>query len=149
MFVCAGNVCRSPIAEAVFMDLARKKRIVRRWYADSAGTEYWNVGRKPDRRAIAELTLNGIQYNHTSQLLMKTHFDNFDFMLAMDHDNLREIHRLKPEGAKTQIMLFGSFNPLDKNTIIGDPYYDIHHRGFEKCYNICVIICNAFLDKYQ
>lgn len=149
MFVCAGNVCRSPIAEAVFLDITKKRGLLRRWFVDSAGTQYWNVGRKPDRRALAELAANGIKYDHTSQLLAVEHFEKFEFILAMDQSNLKDIMKIKPPTSKAQVMLFGSFNPKDNNTIIGDPYYDLHHRGFEKCFNLCLTLCKAFLRRHR
>lgn len=146
MFVCLGNICRSPMAEAVFKDVVKQKGVADKWYAESAGTGGWHVGCSPDSRTMAVLKNNGIQFKHSAQQLTKEDFDKFDFIFGMDRSNMSEINRKKPKGSKAEVLLLGSFDP-EGDVIIEDPYYDSDNRGFEKCYQQCLRSCTSFLDK--
>lgn len=148
LFVCLGNICRSPIAEAVFKDAVKQYGVADKWYAESAGTGGWHVGCSPDDRAMTVLRKNGIQYNHSAQQLVKEDFDRFDFIFGMDQSNMSDINRKKPKGSKAEILLLGSFDP-EGDTIIRDPYYDSDNRGFDKCFQQCMRSCKSFLDKYK
>lgn len=148
MFVCLGNICRSPMAEAVFKEVARQSGVADKWHAESAGTGGWHVGCSPDDRTMAVLRNNGIQFKHSAQQLSKKDFDKFDFIFGMDQSNMSEINRKKPKGSKAQVLLLGSFDP-EGDSIIQDPYYDSDNKGFEKCYQQCLRSCKTFLDKHQ
>jgi len=148
MFVCLGNICRSPMAEAVFKEVARQNGVADKWHAESAGTGGWHVGCSPDERTMTLLRDNGIRFEHSAQQLVKEHFHTFDFIFGMDHDNMSQISRKQPKGSKAQVLLLGSFDPQG-DSVIRDPYYDSDNRGFEKCYQQCLRSCKSFLDKYQ
>lgn len=147
MFVCLGNICRSPMAEAVFKEITKQNGVSEKWHSESAGTGGWHVGCSPDSRTMAVLKSNGIQFKHSAQQLCKEDFNKFDFIFGMDNSNISEINRKKPNGSKAQVLLLGSFDP-EGDTIIEDPYYDSDNRGFEKCYDQCMRSCKAFLAKY-
>lgn len=148
LFVCLGNICRSPMAEAVFKDVARQNGVADKWHAESAGTGGWHVGCSPDDRTMTVLRNNGIQFKHSAQQLVKEDFSRFDFIFGMDQANISEINRKKPNGSKAQVLLLGSFDP-EGDSIIEDPYYDSDNRGFEKCYQQCLRSCKAFLDQHK
>lgn len=148
LFVCLGNICRSPMAEAVFKEVVKQNGIADKWYAESAGTGGWHVGCSPDDRTMTVLRKNGIQFKHSAQQLVKEDFNRFDFIFGMDQSNVSDINRKKPKGSKAEILLLGSFDP-EGDTVIRDPYYDSDNQGFEKCFQQCMRSCKSFLDKYK
>lgn len=146
MFVCLGNICRSPMAEAVFKEVVKQNGVADKWYSESSGTGGWHVGCSPDDRTMAVLKSNGIQFKHSAQQLVKEDFNRFNFIFGMDQSNVNDINRKKPKGSKAEVLLLGSFDP-EGDTIIKDPYYDSDNRGFEKCFQQCMRSCKSFLDK--
>lgn len=148
LFVCLGNICRSPMAEAVFKEVAKQYGVADQWHAESAGTGSWHVGCSPDVRTMAVLRNHNIAFKHSAQQLTKDDFGRFDFIFGMDQSNVNEINSLKPNRSKAQVMLLGSFDP-EADTIIRDPYYDRDNKGFEKCYQQCLRSCKSFLDKHK
>ncbi|KAL8287585.1 hypothetical protein RQP46_003443 [Phenoliferia psychrophenolica] len=122
LFVCLGNICRSPLAEAVFIDLVQKRgltsSIIR---IDSAGTAGYHVGSRPDERSIATCKKHNVPINSTCRQL--------DVRLR-DHENMRNIERVRPKGSKAKVALFGSYGD---GKIIDDPYYG-GDQGFETVY---------------
>lgn len=148
LFVCLGNICRSPMAEAVFKDVAKQNGVADKWHAESAGTAGYHVGCSPDDRTMTVLKNHGIQFAHSAQQLGKEDFSKFDFIFGMDQSNMNDINRKKPKGSKAQVLLLGSFDP-EGDSIIKDPYYDSDLRGFEKCYQQCFRSCKSFLDKHK
>lgn len=148
LFVCLGNICRSPMAEAVFKEAARQDGVAHKWHAESAGTGGWHVGSSPDDRTMAVLRNNGVRFDHAARQLAREDFDRFDFIFGMDQANIADINRMKPKGSRAQVLLLGSFDPAG-DTVIRDPYYDSDNRGFEKCYEQCLRSCKAFLDQHK
>lgn len=91
LFVCAGNICRSPMAEAIFAHQVRIRGLEHLYSADSAGTGAWHTGEKPDGRTLSALEENGIHTGHRARQLTYQDFHDFQHIIAMDHDNLRAI----------------------------------------------------------
>lgn len=153
MFVCLGNICRSPMAEAVFNEVAMKKGVADKWYAESSGTGGWHVGSSPDPRTMTVLRDNGIKYKHSAQQLNLEDFNKFDFIFGMDESNVDFINRKKPsDNIKAKILKLGSFDPeakASRKTNIEDPYYDTDLQGFKKCFQQCMRSCQAFLDEHN
>lgn len=150
MFVCLGNICRSPMAEAVFKEVARQKGVAHKWHAESAGLGDWHVGCSPDHRTMAVLRENGIQFEHSAQQLIEEHFYDFEFIIGMDHDNIVDIKYKKPKMSKAKVELLCSFDEHGGDSmIIRDPFYDSDNRGFKKCYEQCLRSCKGFFDKYE
>lgn len=144
LMVCLGNICRSPIAEAVFAEAVKKRGQADAWFVDSAGTAGYHVGSKPDSRAIKTLEENSVPWNHRARLLCEEDFEKFDYIFGMDHSNIRDIEEEAPEGSKAKILMLGDFDPK-KEGIIQDPYYS-NKKAFEVCYERCVRCIDAFLD---
>nr|XP_028578249.1 low molecular weight phosphotyrosine protein phosphatase isoform X2 [Podarcis muralis] len=147
LFVCLGNICRSPIAEAVFRKLVTEGNIENKWVIDSGAVSDWNVGRSPDARALSCLRNHDIQTGHKAQQVTKDDFLTFDYMLCMDESNLRDLKRKSNsvQNCKSQIELLGSYDP-QKQLIIEDPYYGTD-EDFETVYQQCLRCCKAFLEK--
>lgn len=145
LFICLGNICRSPIAEAVFLDILKKKNLSNHWKVDSAAIGSWHVGGPPDSRAMKCLTANHVSYTHTVRQIKKVDYNNFDYIFGMDGDNMSALKKQSPSGSKAQLLLLGEFDP-EGEKIIRDPYYDNDDAGFEKCYQQCVRSCTAFIE---
>ncbi|XP_028295451.1 low molecular weight phosphotyrosine protein phosphatase isoform X2 [Gouania willdenowi] len=146
LFVCLGNICRSPIAEAVFRKLATDAGVVDKWVIDSGATSDWNVGSSPDARGIVCLWGHGIETSHRARQVTKDDFLSFEYILCMDENNLSELNRKAKltKGNQAKIELLGSYDP-QKQLIIKDPYYG-REEDFEKVYVQCERCCKAFLE---
>lgn len=106
LFVCMGNICRSPTAEAVFRDHVEHAGLSERFLIDSAGTHGYYVGEPPDRRAQQAARLCGYEMaNLRGRQVGRGDFHEFDYVLAMDRDNLAILRRLAPPDAKAQVRL--------------------------------------------
>jgi len=146
LFICLGNICRSPIADAVFRHLVKENELESEWDIDSAAIGSWHVGDQPDPRAVKLLKLKGIKYSHAVRQIKQADFERFQTIFGMDEENISKLKSLAPANFKGQILLLGSFDP-EGELIIRDPYYDNDDKGFYKCYDQCVRDCKAFLEK--
>ncbi|XP_039981238.1 low molecular weight phosphotyrosine protein phosphatase isoform X1 [Xiphias gladius] len=146
LFVCLGNICRSPIAEAVFRKMATDAGVVDKWVIDSGATSDWNIGSSPDARGLACLRKHGIETSHRAQQVTKEDFMSFEYILCMDESNLSDLKRKanSVKNYRAKIELLGSYDP-QKQLIIKDPYYG-SDKDFEKVYDQCVRCCEAFLE---
>ncbi|XP_055315812.1 low molecular weight phosphotyrosine protein phosphatase 1-like [Sitodiplosis mosellana] len=145
LFVCLGNTCRSPIVEAVFMDLVKRAGVQRDWEIDSAAIEAWHVGNRPNPRAVAVMEKYCLAYDNRARHITTDDFYKFDYILAMDEYNVEDLTELRPDDAKAQIFLLGDFDP-EGERIIRDPYCDTNSDGFDKCYHQAVRSCKSFLE---
>jgi protein-tyrosine phosphatase len=122
LFVCLGNICRSPLAEAAFR--AEAARAGLKVLADSAGTGDWHVGSPPDPRARAVALEHGIDISgYRARQLTAADFLRFDQVLVMDHANLEAALRLVPTGARTRPRLLLDLVPGREGAAVADPYY--------------------------
>lgn len=122
LFVCLGNICRSPTAEAVFRQKAVEAGLD--IHIDSAGTSGAHTGEGPDRRSIAAGQIRGYNFlGQRSRRVTPEDFHAFDYILAMDESNLRSLKRLKPENTKLEPKLFLSFSDAYRENEVPDPYY--------------------------
>jgi protein-tyrosine phosphatase len=131
LFVCMGNICRSPTAEGVFRYHAEQTGIVERLHIDSAGTHAYHAGEPADRRARAAaerrgISLDGIQ----ARRVAVEDFERFDYILAMDEDNLARLHAESPDEHRHKLRLFLEFADVHE-TEVPDPYYG-GAAGFER-----------------
>lgn len=123
LFVCLGNICRSPTAEGVFRSKVQRAGLGDRIQIDSAGTGDWHVGRPPDKRAQKFAAQAGYDISELrGRQVSVQDFRDFDFILAMDQQNLADLHQMKPGGWDGTLALFLSYDkalPLDE---VPDPY---------------------------
>ncbi|XP_073989192.1 low molecular weight phosphotyrosine protein phosphatase 1-like isoform X2 [Rhodnius prolixus] len=145
LFICLGNICRSPIAEAVFLTLINKRGVAEKWLVDSAALGPWHVGNYPDPRALAVLKDKNIKYSHTVRQIKKDDFRNFDYIFGMDEENMASLKKMAPKDSKATTALLGTYDP-EGEKIIEDPYYDSGSQGFYKCYDQCIRSCEGFLN---
>ena len=124
-FVCMGNICRSPMAEAVMHDLIRKAGLAASIEVDSAGTSGWHIGKSPDTRALEAAEKRGVYMAHRGRQFTRGDFDKFDVILVMDIDNRTELLGMAPNGDEAaKVRLLRTFDPDAQTAIeIADPYY--------------------------
>jgi protein-tyrosine phosphatase len=122
LFVCLGNICRSPIAEAVFVHCATENGVDGYVQVDSAGTGDWHLGDLPDGRALATLDKHGLETEHLGRQVSVADFTTFDYIFGMDKANLRDLRRIAPDNATAEIHLFLSFGD-EASVEVPDPYY--------------------------
>ncbi|KAJ2520628.1 Low molecular weight phosphotyrosine protein phosphatase [Coemansia sp. RSA 2049] len=129
LFVCLGNICRSPMAKAVFQHIVETNGISDQFVIDSAGTSRFHLGDKPDSRSAQTCRDRGVRVNHRARQTQPKDFDNFDFILCMDESNLDDLRMLKPKGSRAHVALFGSYSANAGDAVIRDPYYG-GNKGF-------------------
>lgn len=116
LFVCSGNICRSPTAEAVMRQLVEEAGLDGMVEVDGAGTGDWHVGQPPDPRATAAAARRGIVLRGTARQVTKSDFDDFDVVAAVDDENLLRLKRIAPRGSRARVVR------LDERDV-PDPYY--------------------------
>jgi protein-tyrosine phosphatase len=132
LFVCLGNICRSPTAEAVFRAVAAREAPELVIEVDSAGTAGYHVGEPPDARTRAAASRRGYDLSPLrARMVAPTDFEEFDLILAMDLQNLKVLHRRAPDHARERVRLFLEFAPEAVVTEVPDPYYG-GPNGFEE-----------------
>ena len=131
LFVCLGNICRSPTAHGIFLQKVSARGLSQRVYVDSAGTGNWHVGEPPDHRTIKVATTRGYDLSQLkARQVKKQDFIEFDYILAMDSDNLVALQAMCPENSDHKIDLFLKYGKSGV-TNVPDPYYG-GSEGFEK-----------------
>lgn len=129
LFVCLGNICRSPLAEAAFRKAAAEAGLAAE--ADSAGTGDWHVGEPPDRRAQATAWRHGIDISgYRGRQVSARDFRRFTHILALDHANLENLRALRPRDATARLSLLLDHVPGQEGEAVADPYWG-DETGFE------------------
>ncbi|KAM7360376.1 low molecular weight phosphotyrosine protein phosphatase 2-like [Cochliomyia hominivorax] len=146
LMVCMGNICRSPIAEAVMTQLIEQKGAGEQIFVDSAALVGYHSGSLPDERALSVLEQHGIKYNKEAKVIKPQDFQEYDYIFGMDLDNVAELKKMAPAAAKAQILLLGDYGLKEEEKIIHDPYYFIGEEPFEIVYQQCKVACEAFLQ---
>ncbi len=124
VFVCTGNICRSPTAEGVFRSLAEEAGLAAEIVADSAGTHGYHVGEPPDPRTVSAAALRGYDISHQrARRVSARDFDEFDLVVAMDRGHRDALIRLAPEDRRDRLHLFLDFAPGTGRKDVPDPYY--------------------------
>ncbi|KXS18207.1 LMWPc-domain-containing protein [Gonapodya prolifera JEL478] len=146
LFLCLGNICRSPMAEAVFTDVVQKRGLADRFRIDSCGTGGYHIGEAPDSRSTATCNKHGVKVNHKARRLSNQDYSQFDWILCMDEHNLRDAESRRPAGdaaKRAKLSLFGAFDPQGRR-IIEDPYYG-GQEGFETNFQQVTRCSDGFL----
>lgn len=151
LFVCLGNICRSPVAEGVFKELVRKSGLDGLIYCDSAGTAAYHTGSLPDKRMRKVALQNGIALTHHARQLSYDDFLEYNYIMAMDESNFDNIRKesFRANGSylpDQQLYLYRMFDPQrGASLIVPDPYYD-ELPAFQEVYEIVRRSGSAFLD---
>ena len=132
LFVCLGNICRSPTAEAVFRTVAAREAPELMIEVDSAGTAGYHIGEPPDLRTRQAASRRGYDMSSLrARIVEPQDFEDFDFILAMDRENLKVLNHRAPVQARAHVQLFLEFAPDAATTEVPDPYYG-GPNGFEE-----------------
>jgi protein-tyrosine phosphatase len=124
LFVCLGNICRSPLAEAVFKHKIKEKGIEGQFEADSCGTANYHIDDTPDPRTMANARKNGVTIEHLGRQLSTRDLEYFDHVFAMDNANLRNIQKLpNAKQHSEKIRLMRDYDPVGTGSEVPDPYY--------------------------
>lgn len=126
LFVCAGNICRSPMVEAVFRDLVIKEGVDDQFYIDSAGTGSWHVGEQAHANTRAVLRRENIAYDGRARQVTRQDMDNFDYVLAMDNENLSNLRQITslPSAEVSMFLADALFDGSVSEVEVPDPYYN-------------------------
>ena len=145
-FVCMGNICRSPTAEAVMRRLIEERGLTKRFAIESAGTGDWHVGEPADARSRAAGLERGYQLDRRAQHFTEASFARFDYVIAADRDNRRHLERICPDdAARSKIHLLRDFDPASpKGSDVPDPYYG-GAEGFGHVLDVCEAACRGLL----
>ncbi len=136
LFVCLGNICRSPLAEALFRDAVTEAGLQDRFRVDSAGTSGYHDGEPPDRRTTAVAAARGVTVRGVSRRVTERDLASFDYIIAMDADNRREVEALRGRSRQPQVRLLREFDPrADGDLDVPDPYFG-GPRGFEDVHDM-------------
>ena len=136
LFVCMGNICRSPTAQGVFRQLVRQAGLMQWIEIDSAGTHSYHLGEPPDLRAQQTALERGIDLSELrARQALSEDFERFDYVLAMDQENYHHLAAICPPGREGKLMLFMDFAPGLRVREVPDPYYG-GARGFQRVYDL-------------
>lgn len=149
LFVCLGNICRSPTGEGVMRQLVKEAGLVDRIEIDSAGTGSWHIGHPPDARSVAAAAARGIQISGTARQVTSYDFEEFDLLLAADAMNLRDLRAIAPtDELEARARMLRSFDPMatPDDLDVPDPYYG-GPSGFDDVIDLVQAACAGLLDE--
>lgn len=147
--VCLGNICRSPTAHGVLEKLIQNKDLSESIEVDSAGTSTYHIGDHPDPRSIAAARRRG--YSLEQQISRQVNgddFQEFDYVLAMDVDNLQQLESVAPSGCKAKVQLLLAYS-ADATESVPDPYFGDAGQGFEKVLDLVEDACQGLFEQLQ
>ncbi|MBX9852383.1 MAG: low molecular weight phosphotyrosine protein phosphatase [Cytophagaceae bacterium] len=149
LFVCLGNICRSPMAEGSFQKLIADKKLHNKVSCDSAGTSSYHIGEFPDERMCKTAAKYDIMLNHRARQLVKEDFKTFDYIIAMDEKNYHNIKKLADSGGETprsyKVFMMREFDSMKDHHDVPDPYFG-GIDGFEEVYSILTRSNKNFMD---
>jgi protein-tyrosine phosphatase len=152
LFVCLGNICRSPTAEGVMRSLVAQAGLEDSIELDSAGTGAWHVGSPPDARATEAASTRGVALEGSARQVRTTDFKDFDLLIAMDSANLRDLRALaQGDEERAKVRLLREFDPTSVGSgdlDVPDPYYGTGD-GFAKVFDLVQAACEGLLSQIQ
>jgi len=147
LFVCLGNICRSPLAEALFRKHVEARGLEGRYEIDSCGTAAYHIGAEPDSRSRANARKNGLEYTHLGRQVSEEDFTEFDYIIPMDASNKSNLELADPTGV-AHIELMRNYDPGFEGSDVPDPYYG-GEQGFQNVYDILDRSTANLLDKLE
>lgn len=149
LFVCLGNICRSPLAEGVFRHLVTQAGLEDRFRVDSAGTGAWHAGDRPDERSVQVAAKHGIALDGRARQVTGADLRAFDVVVAMDRENLWDLQSLSVEtGGTARLRLLRSFDADADGDEVPDPYYG-GTQGFERVFGMVRSACEGLLEELR
>lgn len=149
LFVCLGNICRSPAAENIMNHLVEQAGLTGQIVCDSAGTSSYHIGSPPDRRMTAAAIRRGIPMRGAARQFTRADFDQFDLILAMDRENYTDIRSLDPTGNYAdKVRLMCEFCTRHSTQEVPDPYYG-GSDGFDRVLDLLLDACEGLLKSLQ
>ena len=146
LFVCMGNICRSPTAQGVFQSLVKAGNLQEFVVCDSAGTHDFHVGEAPDQRAVNAAAKRGYDLSETrARKIQLSDFSEYDYILAMDWENLALLQRMCPRGLQHKLQLLMRFATEFEAATINDPYHG-GPQGFEQALDYIEDACNGLME---
>jgi protein-tyrosine phosphatase len=147
LFVCLGNICRSPMAEGVFRRVIEEDGIAHLFEIDSAGLGDWHVGQAPDSRAQAAARRRGMDISgQSARQIRRGDFARFDLLLAMDSSNVEDLVQLAPKSERHKIRRFLDFAPHTGATDVPDPFFG-GHEGFDHALDLIEKAARGLLNE--
>ncbi|MBY0424422.1 MAG: low molecular weight phosphotyrosine protein phosphatase [Cytophagales bacterium] len=150
LFVCLGNICRSPLAEGIFLHQVRMKGLEHKYVADSAGTAGYHIGDDPDHRSMKTARKYGFELDHKGRKFVREDFERFDYIFAMDKNNRLDILSLARDNSSWQEKVYRmrDFDPYPENGDVPDPYYG-GIDGFEEVYTMLERSIDQFISEVE
>jgi protein-tyrosine phosphatase len=150
LFVCMGNICRSPTAEGVMRRLLREEGLEDEIQIDSAGTGGWHIGNPPDERATGAALRRGITLEGAARQIRPSDFEDYDLLLAADRENLADLRAIAPDDeARAKVRLLREFDPDSHGDLdVPDPYYG-GPGGFEEVLDLVEAACRGLLAEVR
>jgi protein-tyrosine phosphatase len=149
LFVCMGNICRSPTAEGVFAKLIQEKNLEHQFAIDSAGTHAYHIGEQPDLRSQKAAAERNVKLSHLrARKVVMGDFEDFDFLLAMDDENYATLINACPAAHKHKVQYFLDYAPQLNQREVPDPYYGGEY-GFERVLDMIEAASEGLLTALQ
>ncbi|KAL0265488.1 UNVERIFIED_CONTAM: hypothetical protein PYX00_010991 [Menopon gallinae] len=149
MFVCAGNICRSPLAHAMFDAEVCRRGLSEYFKSESSGTNGFHVGDLPDERTRKNARSHGLELNHISRRFLPQDLEEWDLLLVMDNSNYQNVVRhARSSQQKNKVFLYREWDLEDKGSEVPDPYLG-GEEGFEEVYQIVKRTTQCLLDDLQ
>ena len=147
LFVCLGNICRSPLAEALFNKHVGEAGLQQHFIADSCGTAAYHIGEQPDARSRSNAQENGLKYSHQARQIKATDFNEFDFIIPMDASNMSNLAIVNP-GGSAFVQLMRDYDEGFEGSDVPDPYFG-GDRGFQDVFDMLDRSTKALLDNIE
>lgn len=150
LFVCLGNICRSPLAEGIFKQRVSEEGLDDKIIVESAGTSGWHVGERPDPRSIEVAINNGIELDSFGRKAIGNDFEEFDYIIAMDRNNYEDLKNLpgSSKGGAAKLYLMRDFDEFGKGQDVPDPYYG-GEDGFILMFELIDRSCRNLLEEIK
>lgn len=142
LFICLGNICRSPMAEAVMQQLVRDAELEERIHVDSVGVGDWHIGQSPHRGTQEILRRHNIPYAGFARQITRDDVKQADYLIAMDRENESDVRRMLPSDVKKHVHRLLDFAPADYPCDVPDPYFD---GKFDEVYHLVDAGCRGLL----
>jgi protein-tyrosine phosphatase len=148
LFVCLGNICRSPAAQAVFQRMVDERGLTDRFYIDSAGIGGWHIGDLPDKRMRVHARPRGYELTHRARIVQFSDFEDFDLIVGMDATNVDDLRckAATPEQERKVVMMGDYIRQFPHHDYVPDPYYE-GSEGFELVLDLLEDACDNLLDR--